>query len=174
LQVIIHRLAEGLKEVIDCFFSSGYTLFMLDLSLQDMLLVNFLIGVLLGNLSHHGRHNRSNWVLPFLVREERLAIGCKIVLVKIVLVVWGFFQLVPELMDELLTLIFLGRFRNLLFLDFFLLVRDLLSWRGVSLGLMIKRSNKTFNISEPLLVFLTETLEVIKSLQDWLIGGKRH
>ena len=40
-------------------------------------------------------------------------------------------------MDVLLALIFLGRFRYLLFLDLFLLVRDLLSGRGVGLGLMI-------------------------------------
>jgi hypothetical protein len=68
LQVIIHRLAEGLKEVIDCFFSSRDTLFVLNLSLQDMLLVYLLVGVLLSNLSYHSRHNRSNWVLPFLMR----------------------------------------------------------------------------------------------------------
>ena len=61
------------------------------------------------------------------MRQERLAIGCKIVLIKVVLVVRGFLELVPEFMDELLAFIFLGRLRNLLFLDFFLLVSDLLS-----------------------------------------------
>ena len=39
---------------------------------------------------------------------------------------------------------------------------------------MIKRGNKTFHIREPLLVFLTETLEVVESVQNRLVGGKRH
>lgn len=39
---------------------------------------------------------------------------------------------------------------------------------------MIERGNKAFHIREPLLVFLTKTLEVVESVQDLLVGGKRH
>lgn len=87
LEVIINRLAEGLKEVVDGFFSGRDALFVLDLGLQDMLLVDFIVGVLLSYLGHHGGHNRGNRVLTFLVRQERLAIGSEIVLVQVVLVV---------------------------------------------------------------------------------------
>lgn len=87
MHVIIHRLAEGLKEVIDGLFCGRDALFVLDLGLQDVLLVDFIVGVLLGDLGHHGGHNRGNRVLPFLVREEGLAVGGEIVLVQVVLVV---------------------------------------------------------------------------------------
>ena len=39
---------------------------------------------------------------------------------------------------------------------------------------MIQRGNQAFHVREPLLVFLTETLEVVESVQDLLVGGKRH
>jgi hypothetical protein len=68
LKVVVNWLTEWLEKIINCLLSSWYGSFMLDLSLLDMLGVNFFVWVFNCDLRDHSRHYWSDRVLPFFMR----------------------------------------------------------------------------------------------------------
>jgi len=54
---------------------------------MDVLFVDLLVRILLGNLVDHGRHERGDRVLALLLREETGLVGTEVVLFKVVLVI---------------------------------------------------------------------------------------
>ncbi len=73
-----------------------------------------------------------------------------------------------------LTILLILSFRDFFIFDLFLLLVDLVSDGGVSLGLLVKGGDQTLHVRQPLLVVLAHPLEVMQFVQNRLVRGQRH